>query len=251
MKDASRSPVEQSPVERWKDVPGYGGRYKVSNLGVVKSFARFEDGRVIGSPRQDGYHMVSLSLNKRVKTHFIHRLVCELFNGPAPTIRHVVNHIDGDKGNNAAANLEWVTRSDNGQHAAKIGLVLTGDDSPFTKIPDASIVEMRERYADDPTMSYGKLAETYGVHIQYVAQVIRGETRQHAGGPIKPPDPRPEKMTRDQRRIARALLRDGETPEETERLVGCSLASLGKAFDLGAFREASPAGEPHRANGAR
>ena len=33
-----------------------------------------------------------------------------------------MNHIDGDKLNNAASNLEWCTQSENQEHAYKMGL---------------------------------------------------------------------------------------------------------------------------------
>lgn len=33
-----------------------------------------------------------------------------------------VNHIDADKGNNSASNLEWVTKQENMNHGKKLGL---------------------------------------------------------------------------------------------------------------------------------
>ena len=55
------------------------------------------------------------------KGYLIHRRVATAFI-PNPENKPEVNHIDGNKLNNAAANLEWVTRQENAQHAWRIGL---------------------------------------------------------------------------------------------------------------------------------
>lgn len=55
------------------------------------------------------------------KRFFVHRLVAYHFvDGYQDGL--VVNHKDGNKLNNEADNLEWVTRSENDLHAFKLGL---------------------------------------------------------------------------------------------------------------------------------
>lgn len=75
----------------------------------------------------NGYLQVQLSYgvgNRIIKT--VHRLVAEtLIDNPLN--KEQVNHIDGNKINNHISNLEWVTGSENCQHAFRIGLSKPSD----------------------------------------------------------------------------------------------------------------------------
>ena len=107
--------------EVWKDVKGYEGLYKVSNTGKVKSFQRNREKLLSDKYYENGYLRASLSKNNEKKKVLIHRLVAETFI-PNPENKPEVNHIDGNKKNNNASNLEWCTRCENVKHAWKTGL---------------------------------------------------------------------------------------------------------------------------------
>lgn len=70
-----------------------------------------------------GYYIVTLVHHetRKRKNQFIHRLLAQAFI-PNPENKAHVNHIDGNKQNNALSNLEWVTPKENAVHAAAIGL---------------------------------------------------------------------------------------------------------------------------------
>lgn len=87
----------------------------------------FRDGRIIG-PRgfvivggtaNTGYKVVILGGRVKPENYYVHRLVAEAFC-PNPEKKRCVNHIDGNKCNNAADNLEWVTYSENQLHAYRV-----------------------------------------------------------------------------------------------------------------------------------
>lgn len=98
--------------EMWKTIPGYDGRYEVSDKGKVRShYGRSV--RILKSMRNagkgNGYEMVTLyDKSKRGKKVKVHRLVAEAFI-PNPHALPVINHKDENKVNNAANNLEWCT----------------------------------------------------------------------------------------------------------------------------------------------
>lgn len=75
-----------------------------------------------GSIGEHGYKYYRLSKNKSKKMFYAHRLVAEAFL-PNPDNLPVVNHKDGNKLNNSVDNLEWVSYSENAQHAHDNNLI--------------------------------------------------------------------------------------------------------------------------------
>lgn len=68
-----------------------------------------------------GYKRITLSIDGKEERWSVHRLVALLFVSN-PEQKPQVNHIDGDKENNNASNLEWCTASENNKHAFRVGL---------------------------------------------------------------------------------------------------------------------------------
>lgn len=90
--------------------------YQVSPAGVVT-----RNGKVIKPTLSSGYLAYSESINNIKKSVHVHRKVAEYYI-PNPLNKPCINHIDGNKLNNAVSNLEWVTYKENSQHASKLGL---------------------------------------------------------------------------------------------------------------------------------
>lgn len=107
----------------WRDVSGYEGLYQVSDSGVVRNKRTSAVLKV--SINHGGYERVKLYKHidgKRVaKTFLVHRLIALSFV-PNEENKPQVNHIDGNKKNNCANNLEWCTQSENLAHSVRIGL---------------------------------------------------------------------------------------------------------------------------------
>ncbi len=105
--------------EAWRDVPGYEEFYQVSSGGLVWSL---RTGRWVAASRTGrGYMSVTLFREGRRARHFVHRLVASAFLERSHDSDEV-NHKNGDKADNRAENLEWVSRSENARHAFDTGL---------------------------------------------------------------------------------------------------------------------------------
>lgn len=112
--------------EIWEEIENSNG-YMISNKGRVKSSDKivvFKDGRkrffkgkiIVVNTNPNGYQQVTLKINRKSVTRYIHRLVAEYFV-PNPQNLPCVNHIDGNNINNLPNNLEWCTYQDNSLHS--------------------------------------------------------------------------------------------------------------------------------------
>ena len=69
-----------------------------------------------------GYNQIQLFSGNGDYKHFsVHRLVADAYISNFEN-KEQVNHMDGNKLNNLACNLEWMTRSENQQHCSDTGL---------------------------------------------------------------------------------------------------------------------------------
>lgn len=143
--------------EIWKPVINFESIYEVSSHGRVRSLDRQVNRRHDGSSKCSikgklltpritiwGYLRVTLTSAEHnfSKTIAVHRLVAMAFvlnSNNYPWI----NHIDNDKTNNRATNLEWCTPKQNTAHSTKQGRRATGAKHGMAKITDDEVKEIR------------------------------------------------------------------------------------------------------------
>lgn len=117
--------------EIWKPIDGYEGYYEVSNLGrvrsldreIIDSIGRFQHrkGKIkIQTLNSDGYPTVNLSKNNIDKRICVHILVGNAFVSNYFDSAEI-NHIDCDRTNNCADNLEWITHEENVRYSIITG----------------------------------------------------------------------------------------------------------------------------------
>ena len=109
-------------TEVWKEVDGYNGRYEISNLGRLRSFAQdSKNGKIkTGNKETKGYLAVVLYDSEgNKKCYKMHRLVANAFIDNPDNLPQV-NHKDENKENNSVDNLEWCTNDYNCHYGTKL-----------------------------------------------------------------------------------------------------------------------------------
>ena len=143
---------------------------------TIEDYEITRDGQVINKntnrtlkpqPNGKGYLRVSIG----GKLVFVHRLVAEKYI-PNPNNYEQVNHIDGNKLNNNADNLEWVSNQKNREHAVKNGLHLQGEDCPWSKLDWEKVEYIRNH----PEIDIKYFAEKYKVSISTIKDVKNYKT---------------------------------------------------------------------------
>lgn len=158
--------------EIWLPIREVDNRYSISNLGRVMNN---KTGKIL-KPWIDnnGYYSITAYFKQHTrKVLRIHKYVALYFcDGFKDGL--IVNHIDGNKLNNRASNLEWCTYSDNAKHAYRLGLAkLTSSVFPERQI---LCVETGVKYK-----SISEASRCTGISRGNINHVCIG-TRKSAGG---------------------------------------------------------------------
>lgn len=181
-------------MERWLPVVGWEGVYEVSDLGSVRSVDRvvrnWPHGERVVRGRQlkpnvrgNGYAYVQLcSPGRKKRLVSIHRLVAAAFLGTPSGTFHV-NHLDGEKLNNQALNLEWCTPRQNYRHARSTGLTPPprafgkGDDCPASKLTTEQVARIKRRIAEGESLT--GIAADYPVSRSAIQEIKAGRSWGH------------------------------------------------------------------------
>jgi hypothetical protein len=165
--------------EVWLPIPEYEGWYEISSLGKTR---RVKPGRATKIGRlckawasTDGYYRVGLSKNGKTRNLKLHRLVAFAFHGPCPE-GYEVNHEDGNKANNAAYNLKYVTHAENMFHACQMGFLRGGDWNGRAKLTEEKVLEIREL---EGKFTQGEIGKMYGVDYRTISYIHKRLTWKH------------------------------------------------------------------------
>lgn len=180
-------------TEIWKSCEQAPLVLEVSSQGRVRTIER--DSRVYGRQRngrlqgehvqrrpgkmlspyvtRGGYREVAVMVQGKRTKYRVHRLVGLAFV-PGYFEGASIDHKDGNKLNNCADNLEWVTLSENTRRQWEMGLVdLRGENHASAKLSNLQAHAIALLYEHNFPPS--QLAEWFGVSASWVAKIASGD----------------------------------------------------------------------------
>lgn len=108
--------------EEWRKLKKYPG-YSCSNMGRIRND---KTNKILqGYTNNKGYRRYDICIDGKRIVLNAHRTVAESFI-PNDDCKPFINHIDGNKTNNAVSNLEWCTPKENAYHAIQVLNKITG-----------------------------------------------------------------------------------------------------------------------------
>ena len=120
MKKTEPFPIVNYWNEKWERInfPEFDNQihYEISNYGRIKSFQNTQEGVLIQGSLIQGYQSLNVRFQNKSVNHYLHKLVAKHFcpqNNPKDTF---VIHLDYNKLDNRADNLQWADRSKVTEH---------------------------------------------------------------------------------------------------------------------------------------
>lgn len=164
-------------MESWLPVVGYEGLYQVSNRGRVRSLhPRHARPKMMRTRLgEDGYRRLSLCRDGTKRTALLHCVVAEAFLGPRPDGLEV-GHKDGVGANCAAANLAYVTSSENKHQTFRHGRKPIGSAHHGAILDEERVLRIKIALLENRP---ARVARDFRINISTLYSIIRGKTWRH------------------------------------------------------------------------
>lgn len=168
-------------MEIWKSIPGYEGKYQVSNEGGIRNVKVSPPRPLKPFDRRKydtigrGYmtvHLVNMT-DSKYKNLMVHSLVMLAFIGPRPKDA-VINHINGNPSDNRLSNLEYCTQSHNILEDFRNNRrSLVGERNTQAKLTEKQVLKIIKMYKTGK-YTYRSLGEKFGVHFCGISNIFNG-----------------------------------------------------------------------------
>jgi hypothetical protein len=200
-------------------------RYFASKCGKI--YSDIQNKILKPSTTVRGYYKVGIFIgSKKAQPVTVHKIVATVYCKSSYVNGYDVDHIDGNKLNNCAKNLEWVTRSINIKRAFKMNLkrAIRGDDHPITIYRDEQIHQLCKYLQDGMNIVDASFA--VGIPKSYVYGMLNRHvpSRKHIFEQYIIPGTayktRPMPLTKDIKDRIHELLLIGYTPKEIKNELG-------------------------------
>lgn len=167
-----------------KYIKEFGTDYSVTIDGEVVSHKKGIAATLVGGSCGE-YRSYSLCKNGVAYQRLGHRLVAETYIDNTEN-KQQVNHIDGNKRNNAVSNLEWATRFENMRHAVAAGLwteptkehyarMRQNAGAVLAKFTKTDAENINAIYASMGRPSCRRIAKAYKVSKATIQRIVAGQ----------------------------------------------------------------------------
>jgi hypothetical protein len=181
--------------EIWKPVLGvndglYDGYYEVSNFGRFKMLPRLlrhskgmrvSKEKIVQGCNRNGYKTVSFKKDGIKRTIDVHILVARAFiNNPNLEKFKIVNHLNSDRADNRAENLEWCDHSRNAKHAYEAGKlkVTRGSERSSAILDEDKVLAIKLLY-ETGMFSHWKLSKIFNIGKTTIQNILNGTKWAH------------------------------------------------------------------------
>ncbi len=173
VKDTLSTDIEDLPGEIWEDLPGYVGRYEISNYSRVKSLIQ-KKYIILKKSLSNGRFKVALTSRRgKIKCEYVGRLCATVFLR-SPEENEVLEYLDKNVLNDASFNLKWRTwQSVNLEKAKNIPYNQGEKNGAATLNYKKAALIRSERKAGK---TYSELSLTHKVSVSCLQKVISNKT---------------------------------------------------------------------------
>jgi hypothetical protein len=162
--NACRFPDTRERALQWRAIPGYEGRYEMSDIGTVLSLI---NGRRILRPTwmECGYEVCLSNAYGELRTWLLQRLLLATFRPTREFHRLIAIPQNGDKHDLRLVNWQWERPV--GEHHAR------------AKLTEEQVRAIKARMTSNPQLTYEALADEYGVTYGTIGKIMSGRTWKH------------------------------------------------------------------------
>ena len=161
-------------------ISNYGNFYSLYSDSMMKPTIAYS------KRRSGGYYVNTVQTQHGPETVLNHRVEMIEFNYQPGCEELIIDHINTNKRDNYIDNLEWVTIAENTRRASKNGLLLTGEDAPWTTLSDNQVHQICQLY-EMHKYSQSQIAKIVGCKPNRVFDIIHGITRTNITSQYKLP----------------------------------------------------------------
>ena len=152
--------------------------YMISESGRV--YSNLTNKFIYGSVSKDNYTLLNLRLKDGTsKVFYLHRILAISFMYIKNYESMQIDHVDCDKQHNCLDNYEWVELTENTRRARDNGLMVVGEDCPWSKLTEKEVIEICEILQSKNYTTLQSIANKYHCSRNIIRDIAVGNTWKH------------------------------------------------------------------------